>query len=100
MTKRHSYAPAAALSRNCKRHGVTLDQWALLATLAEAEGMTCTELAALLGVSTASITGRIDALEDILCVYRGYLPGDRRVIKLEITELGRRLLTLVEGGAA
>lgn len=79
------------LKRHCEQHGVTLNQLTLLVCI-EKEPKTLTALAGQLAVTTAAITGQIDALTT-----KGYLVTqtdlkDRRVKKATPTPAGLTLL--------
>jgi DNA-binding MarR family transcriptional regulator len=67
----------------------------LLATLrcsAPPEGMTLTQLAQFVLVTPASITNRVDRLEERGLVKRQAVPGDRRRWLVELTPTGQELI--------
>jgi DNA-binding MarR family transcriptional regulator len=89
----------AALSRYYQRsvaeHGLTQTSIGVLGVLAHAEAaVSHRELAAHLGVTPATLTPVIDALEAAGDLARERDPADRRVVRLTITERGReRMIT-------
>ena len=76
-----------------QRWGLTLPQFDVLAELtrAEAGGFTFVELSRLLLVTSGNLTGIVDRLEEQRLVERCPDAKDRRVIRVALTEKGRRL---------
>lgn len=68
---------------------------AVLVHCAEHEGITLTKLAAMLGKSTANLTGIADKLQDRLLVRRRSIPGDRRSWTLKLTPQGFAMLQTI-----
>ena len=73
-------------------HGLSRNQWRLLAYVLRQEGLTQTELARLLEVERASAGLAIDALEKKQLVVRNQHPDDRRVWRIMPTGKAKGLL--------
>jgi DNA-binding MarR family transcriptional regulator len=75
------------------RWNLTLPQFDVLAELARANarGFTFVELSRLLLVTSGNLTGIVDRLEDQQLVRRRPDPHDRRVIRVALTDKGRRM---------
>ena len=73
-------------------HGLSRNQWRLLAYVLRQAGLTQTELARLLEVERASAGLAIDALEKKQLVVRHQHPDDRRVWRIMPTDQGQRLV--------
>lgn len=82
-----------ARQRIASRWSLTLPQFDVLAELARAEngGFTFVELSRLLLVTSGNLTGIVDRLEQLRLVERRPDTRDRRVIRVALTEKGRRL---------
>jgi DNA-binding MarR family transcriptional regulator len=76
-----------------QRWQLTLPQFDVLAELARADasGFTFVELSRLLLVTSGNLTGIVDRLEEQAVVERRPDTKDRRVIRVALTEKGRRL---------
>jgi DNA-binding MarR family transcriptional regulator len=76
-----------------QRWGLTLPQFDVLAELARAsdDGFTFVELSRLLLVTSGNLTGIVDRLEARQLVRRQADPHDRRIIRVRLTEKGRKL---------
>lgn len=82
-----------AQTRIALKHGMSYRDIYLLMTLRRAaRPLTPTELLDELSISMAAITKRIDRLEESGHVARARDPNDGRSVKIELTELGRRLV--------
>lgn len=81
-----------ARQRVVARWNLTLPQFEMLAELARADaaGFTFVELSRLLLVTSGNLTGIVDRLEDQGLVERRPDTRDRRVIRVALTEKGRR----------
>jgi DNA-binding MarR family transcriptional regulator len=73
-------------------HGLSRNQWRLLAYVLREEGLTQTELARFLEVERASAGLAIDGLEKKGLVVRHQQPGDRRVWRIMPTSEAKGLL--------
>lgn len=73
-------------------HGLSRNQWRLLAYVLRQEGLTQTELARLLEVERASAGLAIDALEKKQLIVRHQHPDDRRVWRIMATDKAKGLL--------
>jgi DNA-binding MarR family transcriptional regulator len=74
---------------------VSLPQFRVLAALAELEPARSTTVARALGLEASTITRLADRLVAAGHVVRGSDPGNRSVVTLELTPLGRNLVTQV-----
>src|SRR3954449_10321604 len=74
------------------RHGLTLPQFDVVATLRFSEGVTQQELAERLLVTKGNVCGVLDRLEGLGWVERRPDPEDRRANRLHLTNAGRRKL--------
>lgn len=79
------------LKRHAEANGLTLNLLSVLAAVQD-QTRTHTEIAALLGNSTAAVTGLIDRLAAADCVSSLPSPGDRRCKIVTLTERGRHIL--------
>src|SRR5919109_2971139 len=84
-----------AFARQDNRHirsmRLTPSQFDVIATLGETDGMTCSELSAATLVTKGTLTGVLDRLEKKGLVRRTAVKGDRRCIKVRLTETGEGL---------
>ena len=87
--ERHWSALAAHLSIN-------VTELIALGHLAESEELTPTQLAQLLGITTASVTVLVDHLEAAGFVYRTRSTADRRSLLLRLTPAGARAVQWVD----
>ncbi|MBB5953791.1 DNA-binding MarR family transcriptional regulator [Saccharothrix tamanrassetensis] len=71
--------------------GLTLDQWLVLAALAEQRSLTMTELTARTPASGPTVTRVVDKLVSIAAVYREVDPEDRRKVRVYLSPRGRTL---------
>jgi DNA-binding MarR family transcriptional regulator len=79
------------LKRHAEANGLTLNHLAVLVTV-ERKTRTHTEIAELLGNSTAAVTGLIDRLAAAQCLSSTTSPGDRRCKIVDLTPRGRHIL--------
>jgi DNA-binding MarR family transcriptional regulator len=85
---RLSFLIQGVFARTAERHGLTAVQAKLLCVLAGGpRGMA--ELAGLLGVEKAALTGLMDRVERRELARRGPVPGDRRAFHVTLTAGGR-----------
>jgi DNA-binding MarR family transcriptional regulator len=78
-----------------ERHGLTLGQFDILATLrrhGKKGGLTPTQLLESVMLSSGGMTARLDALAEAGFVARRQNPTDRRMVVIELTSRGRRLI--------
>lgn len=68
---------------------LTAMQWRPLALIAHGQADTPAELARIIGVDTGAMTRTLDRLEAKGVLRRARSQEDRRVVKLELTELGQ-----------
>lgn len=73
--------------------GVTLPQFRLLLALLGLGRVPSSELAAQLGLAASAITRMVDRLERAGLVQRGTDQGNRRIVTVELTSIGRSLVT-------
>ena len=80
----------AAFTRTAERHGLPAAQARLLCMLA-AGPRRMSELAGLLGIEKAALTGLADRAERRGLVARTAVPGDRRAVSVALTPEGREV---------
>lgn len=95
---------ASALQRGHQRavapHGMSATGLGLLDVLAENGGVSHREASGMLGVTPATLTPVVDALERHGAVNRERDPADRRVVRLAITLRGRERLQVAKADVA
>src|SRR4051794_35576141 len=78
-----------------EKHGLSLGQFDILATLRRhgpKGGLTPTRLLESVMLSSGGMTARLDSLADAKLIYRKRDPDDRRVVVVELTAKGRRVI--------
>jgi DNA-binding MarR family transcriptional regulator len=84
-----------AFARQDNRHirsmRLTPSQFDVIATLGDTDGMTCSELSAATLVTKGTLTGVLDRLEKKGLIRRIAVKGDRRCVKVRLTEAGESL---------
>lgn len=70
-------------------HGITQSIGYLLINIDEKEGTTVSQVAALLGLKSTSLSRMLSQLEKMGLIYRESNQGDKRSVKVYLTELGR-----------
>jgi DNA-binding MarR family transcriptional regulator len=78
-----------------EKHGLTLGQFDILATLrrhGKKGGLTPTQLLESVVLSSGGMTARLDALADAGYICRKQNPDDRRMVVIELTSKGRRVI--------
>jgi DNA-binding MarR family transcriptional regulator len=78
-------------SRHIKSLRLTPSQFDVIATLGDTEGMTCSELSAKTLVTKGTLTGVLDRLVSKGLIRRDAMKGDRRYIRISLTEKGDAL---------
>jgi DNA-binding MarR family transcriptional regulator len=87
----------AAKARKLESLGLHPGQDVLLWVLAGAEaGMTVSELASQLGIESPTATRSLARMEHAELFRREPVPGDRRQVRIVMTERGRELITAIE----
>lgn len=83
--------------RSVEQWGLTLAQFDALAEIARAtrKGFTFGELSRLLLVTSGNLTGIVDRLEESGLVRRQQWTRDRRVVRIQLTAKGRRLINQI-----
>lgn len=76
-------------------HDITSAQWATLLHLAEGKGDTAGDLCRCIGVDTGAMTRMLDRLEAKGLIRRVRCCNDRRVVRLSVTDEGRKLCDLL-----
>nr|WP_239028441.1 MarR family winged helix-turn-helix transcriptional regulator [Pseudonocardia acidicola] len=89
LLSRTGQAVARHYRRTVAEHGLTSTSIGVLGVLAHRDGLSHRELAGTLGVTPATLTPVVDALEDAGELRRERDRADRRVVRLSITEAGR-----------
>jgi DNA-binding MarR family transcriptional regulator len=84
-----------ALEETLGEHGLTWGEWKVLGSLILGEGECSSpgELSTELELSTGAMTNRLDRLEQDGLIRRVRDPDDRRGVKIELTDAGRRAWT-------
>ena len=77
--------------------GITQSIGYLLINIDEQEGTTVSKAAALLGLKSTSLSRMLNQLEKTGLIYRGSNPGDKRSVKIYLTELGKEKRHLARG---
>ncbi|WP_462264510.1 MarR family winged helix-turn-helix transcriptional regulator [Mucilaginibacter sp.] len=70
-------------------HGITQSIGYLLINIDEKEGTTVSRAAALLGLKSTSLSRMLSQLEQMGLIYRESNQGDKRSVKIYLTETGR-----------
>ena len=73
-------------------YGLTPFHYLVLCCLWEEDGLSTTGIADKLKQLGATLTGVVDRMEDRSLVYRERDPGDRRIIRIWLTDEGRQLM--------
>jgi len=84
-----------SVSRALARHGLTLGQFDILGTLRRRGpkgGLTPSELLQSVMLSSGGMTARLDKLAEAGLIVRRADPHDRRLVVIELTARGRRLI--------
>ena len=91
------YAFRQGWSRECARTGyrITPEEMAVMALLRQEDGLRQTELSAKLAKDKAVITRTLTRLDQNGLVERRPDPDDRRVVRADLTDAGRRALTVL-----
>lgn len=82
-------------SRHIKSLRLTPSQFDVIATLGDTDGMTCVELSNATLVTKGTLTGVLDRLVAKGLIKRETVAGDRRCIKIKLTEKGEVLFRKV-----
>lgn len=83
------------VARRALPRGVSLPQYIVLRELGKAP-LRPSDLAARLGVTPATVTTLVDRMIEAGLLVRGRDAGDRRIVRLSLTERGRRRLAEIE----
>ncbi|MNZ93371.1 Transcriptional repressor MprA [compost metagenome] len=91
---------AASIDRDCARqlavHGLSEGRFVLLFLLdAAGDGLAPSRLAEQAGVTRATVTGLLDGLERDALIERQAQAGDRRALRIRLTDQGRQLAATV-----
>lgn len=78
-------------SRHIKSMKLTPSQFDVIATLGDTNGMTCAELSSATLVTKGTLTGVLDRLVAKGLIRRDTVAGDRRCIRIQLTEKGDAL---------
>lgn len=77
--------------------GITQSIGYLLINIDEKEGNTVSEVAALLGLKSTSLSRMLSQMEKMGLIYRESNKGDKRSVKIFLTELGKEKRHLARG---
>jgi DNA-binding MarR family transcriptional regulator len=69
--------------------GITQSIGYLLINIDEKEGTTVSKAASLLGLKSTSLSRMLSQVEDMGLIYRESNPGDKRSVKIYLTDLGK-----------
>jgi MarR family transcriptional regulator, 2-MHQ and catechol-resistance regulon repressor len=78
-------------SRHIRSMRLTPSQFDVIATLGDTDGLTCSELSSRTLVTKGTLTGVLDRLAEKGLIRREQVAGDRRCIKIRLTEKGNVL---------
>ncbi|GAA1974325.1 hypothetical protein GCM10009718_07920 [Isoptericola halotolerans] len=76
-----------------RQEGFTLDEWLVLGSLEDADGLTMTELREVTVTDKATLGRRVDSLVTRALVFREVDGIDRRVIRVYLSTRGREVLS-------
>jgi len=79
------------VEKRMAEHGLTDAQWKPLLFIHQGRGETAADLARSSCIDTGAVTRMLDRIEDKALVRRVRSEQDRRIVKLELTDEGRRL---------
>ncbi len=88
------------LSPELTKGKVSFPQFFLLAYLAEEECLSMSNIAKMMGHSTAAATGMVDKLQELGHLKRYTAAADRRKIMVRITDQGRKLVSQMRNNIA
>ncbi len=88
------------LSPELMQGKISFPQFFLLAYLAEEECLSMSNIARMMGHSTAAATGMVDKLQEMDYLKRYTAAADRRKIMVRITDKGRELIERMHGNIA
>ncbi|HXF91695.1 MAG TPA: MarR family transcriptional regulator [Nitrospiraceae bacterium] len=78
-------------NRHIRSLRLTPSQFDVIATLGDTDGMTCSELSAATLTTKGTLTGVLDRLEAKGLIRRDEVAGDRRCIRIRLTDKGDAL---------
>ena len=78
-------------SRHIRSLRLTPSQFDVVATLGDTDGLTCSELSARTLVTKGTLTGVLDRLVAKGLIRRDSVKGDRRCVKIRLTEKGNAM---------
>lgn len=81
------------LTKYLEDFGVNFHQSLILFTLLEKDGVTFSEISNRARIENSSLTTMADNLEKMGVVQRGFDKNNRRIVRLHLTEKGRKLAT-------
>ncbi|NEZ59037.1 MarR family winged helix-turn-helix transcriptional regulator [Adonisia turfae] len=76
-------------------HGLTPFHYLVLCCLWEEDGLSTSGIASKLKQLGATLTGVVDRMEDRNLVYRERAANDRRIIRIWLTDEGKKLMTIL-----
>jgi DNA-binding MarR family transcriptional regulator len=88
---RAASAMKTALEERLRRHDITAPQWAVLARLWEEDGLPPSVIGRRLEADRPTITGVVDRLEHKGLVKKVRDSEDRRVVRVHLTDRGKKL---------
>ncbi|HJS33281.1 MAG TPA: MarR family transcriptional regulator [Alphaproteobacteria bacterium] len=81
---------ALAFAGELARFGVTLQEWRVLAALAQNDGQRLSDLATLTSIDVSTLSRLVQRMRRKGLVARARANGDGRAVRLTLTEAGRR----------
>jgi DNA-binding MarR family transcriptional regulator len=82
-----------------ERHGVSVPQWVVLRCLYDTENASLNELAATVGVDNGALSRMVERLAQKGLVAREPDPGDRRSVRLRLTDAGKAIVPVLAAEA-
>jgi DNA-binding MarR family transcriptional regulator len=98
--QRATHATLHVLATRLVDLDLTASELNALGNLADGAPRTVSELGAAVGARPTTLTGVLDRLERRGLITRGHHPGDRRAVRIELTDAGRETAALVTSALA
>jgi DNA-binding MarR family transcriptional regulator len=87
------YEWRALLRDALKDHDISAEEWLILTSLKSSNGLNMTELSDLQGVNLPNVSKHVDKLSDKALVYRLKDPKNHRIVIVNLTDFGVKLLS-------